>query len=293
MCDLCIIQRICLAFVAPDLDLRLCCESLTIDEKLLRRFIADRDVCSYWRRYWDLADSSVWTCPEGHVSPRKTIMEDESGLTFWRELMSCDQCSHLTRHATYCLFCSRKVYGASCNKCAHELVIWPFILRLKANRTFYIPWIRDAIDHALNARPVTMNVTSAADRRESRRSKQKRRVKNNLPSWEFLDSEPPPGLTPSPRHFRGSQAPPGSEEVRGEHARNKQTREIQYHLRARHSEGRIEASGAYAWAPGDCPLERVRRLLGPTSTETRPKGPPQAYPFYADPRSRHHDLYYA
>ncbi|UPK98418.1 hypothetical protein LCI18_009353 [Fusarium solani-melongenae] len=264
VCDSCLRQQIYAVFICPDLKALFCCESLIIDEDMLRRLITNWDIGSRWQGYWNLARSPGWRCPEGHLISQRPVMEHESGILLWKMVMRCDQCSPLTLDATYCVFCSRKMRGfMECNKCAHDLVIWPFILRLGA---FSLPWIREAIDHASNARTaawrgrnsqIVGRVTSTANQRP-RRPKPKRGFNKSLPSWEFLDSGPG-GPAPSLLgHARAGAALPYSQV---QEVRNHQAQDIQYSPMPEHSEGNIEAPGAYQRAPGDNTLDEVS--IGP------------------------------
>ena len=260
VCDSCLVQNIYAVFVCPDLDALFCCESLIIDEDLLRRLIANWDIGSRWQGYWNLARSPGWRCPEGHLISQKPVIKHESGLLFWRELMRCDQCSPLAPDATYCVFCSR-VGGIEYDQCAHDSVIWPFILRLQASGTFSIPWIREAIDRAWNARTtawrrrnsqIVGRATSTANQRP-RRPKPNRGFNKNLPSWEFLDSGPV-GSAHSLGYVRAGAALPYSQV---QEVWNNQAQDIQYSPMPEHSEGNIEAPGAYQRAPGDNPLDEA------------------------------------
>ncbi|KAJ4200295.1 hypothetical protein NW759_015935 [Fusarium solani] len=266
VCDSCLLQHICVVFIWPDLKAIFCCESLIIDENLLRRLITNWDVRSRWKDYWNLARLPGWRCPEGHLNPQKPVIKHESGLIFWRELMSCGHCSPLTPDATYCVFCSRKASGTqSCDFCDHDLIIWPFILRLKAIGTFSIPWIREAIDHAWNARNtawraptrgsnsrIVGRATSTANQR-SRRPKPNRGFNKNLPSWEFLDSGPV-GSASSRGYVRAGAALPDSQV---QEVRNNQAQDIRYSPMPELSAANIDVLGAYKRAPGDIPLDEA------------------------------------
>ncbi|RTE79153.1 hypothetical protein BHE90_006360 [Fusarium euwallaceae] len=253
VCDSCLIQRICLVFACPVYEI-FCCQSIVIDENLLRRLITDPEARSRWQSYWDLGRSLTWTCPEGHIIPRTYVLRTEYGIMFGEEFIDCGQCSHPP--TTYCVFCSRNVVGATRHECAHDLVIMPFIYRLLLKGTFSISWIRCVIDYALRLRHPTIEATKAAYWRSSG-PKQKTSTKKNLPSWEFPGSGHYVGPLPDDGRIAlqgfidavHSRPPPRTQEFQGGQAQKSQAQEMQYRPRVEHSGGNIEASRAYQMRP--------------------------------------------
>jgi hypothetical protein len=171
MCHFCLLQCLALSLVSPSCMPLRCCDSANgeIEVTSLKNLIIDPRINVAWNKYRLLAADDNWTCPRGHPPESGSLLvTNELGgfPPIWKEVVHCSGCLTGTqlvegrrsghslnniRPTSFCLLCSSEIETKECRRCEQNLVVWPFIMRLR-NHLTRNTWLASAIDSACDAR---------------------------------------------------------------------------------------------------------------------------------------------